>query len=516
MALFYPDILEHNNPNNPLLNDDQLWGGMQVVDDKTARNSIPLNKRKIGSTVSYLELTVVTIQKYVGPDTTDLQWTNDLNWQNIQFPFIEQNIVKVLLSNATTVVPIGDKTLYTSFVIRYQMIRDTVMAMGTIEVMHNSAALETPVDFDIREFNGLMGLVDITSAFNGNEIELSFEIDNSIASDVVMVYDIQRKQLIHVPVWVEQTSPAANGLLEAVSFADANNGWAAGRDNSFNIVIINTTDGGANWTQQTSPLISGEILGLSFVDANTGWAVGNDAISSNVILKTIDGGAHWVQQIPLVVVLTLNGVHFLNANVGWAVGSDGTNNIIINTTDGGTNWAQQTSPVITGVLYSVHFIDANNGWIVGDNSGVIIIFNTVDGGVNWTQQTSPVASTSLRSVYFVDLNNGWAVGSDGSNNILILHTADGGANWVRQTSPVTTGFLLAVNFIDANNGWAVGNDGAGDVVILNTINGGATWVRQVSPVIQEGLLAVDFINANLGYAVGAKLGGTSDLILKYS
>jgi hypothetical protein len=194
MALLYPDILEHNNPNNPLMDDGQLWGGLQVVADKTARNAIPYNKRKIGSTVSWVELSVIIIKKYKGPDTTDPEWIDDLNWEDIMSPFVEENIVANLIAGTTTILQIGDKTIYYTFDIRYQMVRSsTIIAMGSIQVMHDGTNLETPVYFTLREFNGLIGLVNITSAFNVNEVELSIEIDNSVADDVIMVYDIQRK-----------------------------------------------------------------------------------------------------------------------------------------------------------------------------------------------------------------------------------------------------------------------------------------------------------------------------------
>jgi len=87
MALLYPDNLEHNNPNLPLVDDAQIGGGLHVVDDITERDSIPDAKRKIGMLVSCLDSTVspeaFTVKKYSGPDLTDPEWEDPLNWEEI-------------------------------------------------------------------------------------------------------------------------------------------------------------------------------------------------------------------------------------------------------------------------------------------------------------------------------------------------------------------------------------------------------------------------------------------------
>lgn len=79
----YPDFINHNNPNLPLVDDNQLGGGYRVVADKTARNAIPLGKRKINGLVAWAENGQNVIMRYDGPDVTDVNWQNDSNWESI-------------------------------------------------------------------------------------------------------------------------------------------------------------------------------------------------------------------------------------------------------------------------------------------------------------------------------------------------------------------------------------------------------------------------------------------------
>jgi len=526
MALFYPDILEHNNPNKPLMDDGQLAGGFQVVANKTARNAIGEDKRKIGSVVSWIEGSDKVVKKFIGPNTTNTEWTDDLNWQDIMFPFMEENRYKILSYNDTTTIVLGDKTLYTSFVLRYQMIRDTVIAMGVIEVMQNQITFETPVYFTLRELGGLIGLVDITAAYNVDNIELSIEIDNSSAVDVTLVYDIQRKPYLTIPLaWVQQTEPLTEGFMYGVSFTDANNGWSVGQDTSNGAMyIMNTTDGGVNWVNQP---IGGVALGtlhsVCAVSTLIAYACGVNVDDEFVIYKTTDGGANWNQQTSLVPIAIGLSIFFIDANTGWACGSDGGSTpYILATTDGGTNWNAQTAATAFGDLWSVFFIDANTGWICGTDldNGDSLIMTTTDGGANWIKRTIPLTTDDfqLYSIFFINANTGWAVGANlFSIGMLIYKSTDGGVNWTAQTSPMATGVLWSVFFVDANHGWAVGTDITAILtVILHTSNGGTSWESQ-SLTLASGytLHSVFALNNNLAYAVGEN-GANDDITLKYS
>jgi photosystem II stability/assembly factor-like uncharacterized protein len=518
MALLYPDILEHNNPNNPLMDDGQLWGGLRIVDDKTARNAIPLAKRKIGMAVAWYINAIPILGKYIGADTTDPEWTNDANWVSLSYPYFNYGIDQILTANTTTSFAIGNKNEYATFILYYQMVRDSKIAVGQIEIMQNVSALETPVFFTYREFGGSLGMIDITTSFNVDDVEVTIEIDGSSVSDVTMSYNIIRKPFaVLTTEWIELTSPVTNGFLRGVHFIDANTGWVSGQDGSGNMLIMKTIDGGANWTQQTSPVGDGALNSIFFIDANNGWAAGFTTIDVTVILNTIDGGANWTQQTTPVTPGLLNTILFVDANNGWAVGNaspfgDGR---ILHTTDGGINWNEQTEPVTLTFITSAFFTDLNNGWATADdNAGQITILNTIDGGVNWTLQTPPIASGGLlHSVFFRDSNNGWIVGTHDGTLGIIFKTIDGGANWTDETPIGILGVFRAVFFTDANNGWIVGYS-SGSIVIYHTSDGGANWALQTSPVVSGFLFNTFFINSIKGYAVGQS--GSDIVILKYT
>lgn len=90
MAIKFPDILEHNNSFRPLIDDGFISGGAKSVVDKTARNAIPIYKRKRGTLVSYLDGLSYVTQRYSLDDVSDSNWTNDANWDSL--PFINQNL----------------------------------------------------------------------------------------------------------------------------------------------------------------------------------------------------------------------------------------------------------------------------------------------------------------------------------------------------------------------------------------------------------------------------------------
>ena len=106
--------------------------------------------------------------------------------------------------------------------------------------------------------------------------------------------------------------------LNCVSFADVNNGIAAGYE------IKKTTNQGNNWIVQYT---SNNLRGASYMDINNAIVVG----SSGKILRTLNGGTNWIQQLSGTTKM-LHSVSFVNINTGWSVGDTG---IILKTTTGG-------------------------------------------------------------------------------------------------------------------------------------------------------------------------------------
>jgi len=81
MALFYPDLLRHNNPSNPLMEQTSLRGLAYPIGQLSDTGSIPTNKRDVGTmvfTTSSLEYFA-----YYGPTSGSSDWDNPANWKMI-------------------------------------------------------------------------------------------------------------------------------------------------------------------------------------------------------------------------------------------------------------------------------------------------------------------------------------------------------------------------------------------------------------------------------------------------
>ena len=95
--------------------------------------------------------------------------------------------------------------------------------------------------------------------------------------------------------------------------------------------VLTSGDAGASWTQRPAPARS-NLTAVTFVDAQHGWAVGHDEL----ILRTSDGGQSWQlshyapeRQQPLL------GVSFADPLHGIAIGAFST---VYTTADGGQSW----------------------------------------------------------------------------------------------------------------------------------------------------------------------------------
>ena len=243
--------------------------------------------------------------------------------------------------------------------------------------------------------------------------------------------------------WSAQSSGTTKDLT-AVTFIDARRGWAVGGHSKYGVVsgpavILVTSDGGVTWRAQNAGSDDNPLLAVTFIDANRGWAVGTSAI-----LATTDGGATWNVQSRRVDgwAVTGWGIAFTDANHGWVVGGP-----FFATSDGGATWGIQLPWPYPdrGAGYGIAFTDANHGWVACSDGSILA---TSDGGATWNVQYSGNIG-GLNAVAFVDDKRGWAVGPN-----TILSTTDGGASWSAQS---TNGLSCnAVTFVDANHGWAVG------------------------------------------------------------
>ncbi|MBI5699723.1 hypothetical protein HZC35_05380 [Candidatus Saganbacteria bacterium] len=246
--------------------------------------------------------------------------------------------------------------------------------------------------------------------------------------------------------WSSSVVPAATYTWYGVAFPTSLVGYITGTKSGTNCYIYKTTNGGTSWSQNYTDGVSEVFFDTYFADADTGWAVGRNVVSPPVrVYRTTNGGTDW-NRTSLNWSSRAYGVHAVldgGAYSVWVVGEGGH---ISKSTDGGVLFSDQTSGT-ANTLYDVFFYNNNTGWAVGDGGTIL---STTNGGTNWTAQTSGVTAL-LTGVQFVSATTGFAVGAGGT----ILSTTNGGSTWTAETSG-TTANLYRVYFYDAYNGWAVG------------------------------------------------------------
>ena len=194
-------------------------------------------------------------------------------------------------------------------------------------------------------------------------------------------------------------------------------------------VIIRSNDGGGTWVQADVPTRA-TLTAVTFVDANTGFAVGHDA----VILKTEDGGASWVllNFEPDSQNVMLN-VRFRDARHGYVVGSNGQ---LWHTADAGATWQRTTLSVED--WYQNHIFDlawAPDGAVLAvAEKGVL--YRSADGVVPFEAIDSPYDGSFFGALTLPD-GRLLIYGMNGHAFV----SADGGLAW-QQVDTGTQQFLF--------------------------------------------------------------------------
>lgn len=206
-----------------------------------------------------------------------------------------------------------------------------------------------------------------------------------------------------------------DAALTAVSFADAQHGWATGHWG----VILHTRDGGEHWTVQRSDVTTDRpLFALKFLDARHGVAVG----LWSLVLRTDDGGAHWHPvQMPvperakkadlnlLGLFSDARGRLFATAERGMLARSD----------DQGLTWTY-LSTGYTGSFWTGLAL-ADGGLLAAGLRGSL--YRSGDDGRSWsridTQSKSSITALAQSGAQVV------GVGLDG----LLLRSADAGASF---------------------------------------------------------------------------------------
>lgn len=176
--------------------------------------------------------------------------------------------------------------------------------------------------------------------------------------------------------WSTVTAPVTAGFRD-LHFVDAANGWLVGTQGK----ILRTVNGGQTWTAQTSGLgTSATLLSVSFADGNNGWAAGGTDL-----LHTTDGGQTWSPQ-STPEDATYRAVQAMSTSVAWLVGSRSvTDNYVAQTTDGGDSWLRENFNEDAS-FNTCFFVDADNGWVGGARS-----ISSTEGRVYRRTGNSPTA-----------------------------------------------------------------------------------------------------------------------------
>ncbi|KVC52201.1 WD40/YVTN/BNR-like repeat-containing protein [Burkholderia stagnalis] len=230
-------------------------------------------------------------------------------------------------------------------------------------------------------------------------------------------------------------------------------------------VILLSDDDGKTWRQSRHVPVSATLSAVTFADAQHGWAVGQ----WGVILATADGGETWEKQrIDTSVDQPLFSVIFTSAHDGIAVGLW---SLVLQTRDGGKTWTRTTLPKPPGGgkadrnLYHI-FADRQGALYVVSELGAVL--KSTDGGTNWNYLQTGGKGSLWTGVALPDgrIVVGGLLGS-------LFQSSDGGASWA-PLNPETKSSIT--DLVATGNGLlAVGLDG---LVLKQRANGASIEVVQ--------------------------------------
>lgn len=296
-------------------------------------------------------------------------------------------------------------------------------------------------------------------------------------------------------------------------------------------LVVLSDDQGRHWRQARQVPVSVSLTALSFVDAQRGWAVGH----GGVILYTADGGETWARQADgftlAKAVLAeaerlaaqrpgdaaveralsdarrlvedgadkpLLDVHFADARRGWAVGAY---NLFFETTNGGVTWRSVSHRLDNPRALHLNAL-AVRGQIVFIAGEQGTLFRSVDAGQSFEALVSPYKG----SWFTVALSDDGVVTAAGLRGNA-FRSADGGASWqaVEGLPPVS---IVAASTLPAG-GVLLSNQAGQVFLVRSNVAAQSLRIAPIPPL--NGLLVLSrdtLVALGFGGAIPLDLSGT--------
>jgi photosystem II stability/assembly factor-like uncharacterized protein len=243
--------------------------------------------------------------------------------------------------------------------------------------------------------------------------------------------------------WYIAAYPAQKQILYSIDMVD-NKGWAVGEQFNFPDGIIYEYDMDS-WTQSDDPLHRA-LHAVSFPDAEVGWAVGACDPQYGQILK-YENGIWQFESTTIPSSVILRDVHFASRDFGIAVGIDQ------------TTWKAAICECIEGKWQLVNKVPnvpmLHSAWAFPDGSALACgsdgyILRRVGG--SWRIVWEPPFLLHLYDLHMFSANEGWAVGNNGT----VLKCSEG--MWAIDTVFSSLDVIACVSFANPAYGWLFSYD----------------------------------------------------------
>lgn len=179
-------------------------------------------------------------------------------------------------------------------------------------------------------------------------------------------------------------------------------------------------DSGITWALQADAATAGggnSLNAIAFADPDNGWAVGD----TDTIIATTDGGDSWGAVVSPTSgddVLTVAAFSKFRA----IIGSDGGD--LFQTWDAGVNWtAKAFVDQGTGEVRALAFLNELTGFMLHNSATPVgAVHRSIDGGHTWQKLPTPT-NAGLDALVAVDVNKAFAVGKAQGGTSVVLKIA---------------------------------------------------------------------------------------------